>query len=470
MRQSKEVSSKIAEMEQPLLLELTEGISDFKAAIDEFNQDYELKGPMVDGISAKEASERAFMFQNRFEDLWRRFEMYQTGEKLFGLPVTDYPILHQRKKEFNLLSKLYSLYLIVLKTIDGYQEIPWLDVNMESIITEVVEFQNSCRRLPKGMQTWNAYIELKNKIDNFNEACPLLELMTSRAMKERHWTQLEELMSYEFSVEDPKTQLGKIVSAPLLKYKEDVLDICTGAEKEMDIEAKLKQVINDWSSVNLQFAPFKARGDLLLKGGETMELITALEDSLMVMNSLASNRYNKPFKKDIMLWLTKLSNTGEIIEKWMMVQSLWVYLEAVFVGGDISRQLPAEAKRFGNIDKMYVKIMLRAREMQNVVETCSGDETMSTMLTHLMDQLEACQKSLTGYLESKRLIFPRFFFVSDPVLLEILGQASDPTTIQPHLLSIFDAVATIDFKVNTNDKIIALNSANGENVRHLLLA
>lgn len=183
LQHSKDVSLRIAEMEQPLLLELTSGIDDFKASIDEFNEDFETKGPMVEGISAKEASERAFMFQNRFEDLWRRFEMYSTGEKLFGLPVTDYPILHQRKKEFNLLSKLYSLYLMVLKTIDGYFEIPWSDVCIEDIITEVAEFQNQCRKLPKGMATWNAYIDLKKKIDDFNDTCPYLEMMSNKGMQ-----------------------------------------------------------------------------------------------------------------------------------------------------------------------------------------------------------------------------------------------------------------------------------------------
>ncbi|XP_028156116.1 dynein heavy chain 8, axonemal [Ostrinia furnacalis] len=459
---SQQVQQKIVDMQGPLQKELTEGVSTFNADVLKFDADYDAFGPLTPGLSAREASDRVIMFQARFDELWRRFEMYSNGEKLFGMEVKDYPILHQKKKEFNLLSKLYSLYLSVMNTIDGYFETPWVEIDIETIVAQLADFDLRCRKLPRGMKDWPAFIELKTKIDDFNQTCPLLELMADKSMKDRHWRRLEKCMNCVLDVESESFTLANVMEAPLLKFKEEVEDICISAVKEKDIEAKLKQVIADWAVVDLTFAPFKNRGELLIKPQETLDIITMLEDSLMILNSLASNRYNAPFKKDIILWINKLVGTSEILEKWLQVQNLWMYLEAVFVGGDIAKQLPAEAKRFGTIDKTYVKIMYRARDIINCVETCTSDDTLKQLLPHLFEQLEACQKSLTGYLETKRLIFPRFFFVSDPVLLEILGQASDPHSIQPHLPSIFDAMYTVDF--DDKERIINMNSDNGETI------
>ena len=93
-----------------------------------------------------------------------------------------------------------------------------------------------------------------------------------------------------------------------------------------------------------------------------------------------------------------------------------------------------------------MQIVNTATDIKSVVGTCVGSDMLKTVLPHLMEQLELCQKSLSAYLEAKRAEFPRFYFVSDPTLLEILSLGSDPPSIVPHFQSgLFDSLTNVTF-------------------------
>jgi dynein heavy chain len=433
-----------------------------------FRMDWETNGPVVPGLDPMEAVDRLKKFQQMFEVRKRKWTNYASGEELFGLSITQYPELEKTEKEINMLERLYDLYVLVLSTITGYADILWTDVvaNIETMTEQVTGFQNQCKKLPKSLRDWQAYQDCRKKIDDFLEILPLLTALSSKDMRPRHWQQLMQITGVQLNLAEDVFKLQHLMDANLLKVSEDIEDLTTAATKETQVETKLAAINDDWADQIFEFGNYKTRGMLVLAMAPTAEVIEKLEDSQMALGSMATNRYSAPFKDEVTTWITKLSTVSEIIEMWLIVQNMWMYMEAVFSGGDIVKQLPQEAKRFQNIDKQFVKVVTSAIETRNVVQTCYGNDLMKNILPHLTEQLELCQKSLTAFLDTKRAEFPRFYFVSDPTLLEILSLGSDPQAVTPHFQSgLFDSLTEVTFDKADKSKMLEMFSQQKECVK-----
>ncbi|CBY35272.1 unnamed protein product, partial [Oikopleura dioica] len=149
---------------------------------------------------------------------------------------------------------------------------------------------------------------------------------------------------------------------------------------------------------------------------------------------------------------------------WQEVQRTWSYLESIFIGSeDIRRQLPEDSDRFDGIDKDFKACMEDAKGNLNVVHA-TNKPGLYEQLESMQDRLTLCEKSLAEYLETKRLAFPRFYFVSSTDLLDILSNGNNPRVIAGHLAKLFDNTTDLKFADDTSKMAVGMYSSEREYV------
>lgn len=125
------------------------------------------------------------------------------------------------------------------------------------------------------------------------------------------------------------------------------------------------------------------------------------------------------------------------------------------------RQMPTEARNFKAVDRSWRMIQACTMNDPHVIEA-TNYPNMLTILHENNTLLDDIQKGLNNYLEKKRLFFPRFFFLSNDELLEILSETKDPQRVQPHLKKCFEGIHHLKFV--DNEEVIGMISAEKEYV------
>uniref|UniRef100_F7BXB8 Dynein axonemal heavy chain 17 n=1 Tax=Equus caballus TaxID=9796 RepID=F7BXB8_HORSE len=364
---------------------------------------------------------------------------------LFEVTVPDYKQLKACHKEVRLLKELWDMIVMVNTSIDDWKTTKWKNINVEQMDIDCKKFAKDVRSLDKEMKSWDAFVGLDNTVKNMITSLRAVSELQNPAIRDRHWQQLMQATQVKFEMSD-ETTLADLLQLNLHNYEDEVRNIVDKAVKESGME-KVPFVALDstWSTMEFEHEPHPRTGTMMLKSDEV--LVETLEDNQVQLQNLMMSKYLSHFLKEVTSWQQKLSTADSVISIWFEVQRTWSHLESIFIGSeDIRAQLPEDSKRFDEIDLEFKALMADAVKTPNVVEA-----TNKPGLYNKLD-LAVCEKALAEYLETKRLAFPRFYFVSSADLLDILSNGNDPVEVSRHLSKLFDSLCKLKFRLDASGK------------------
>ncbi|KAK9846646.1 hypothetical protein WJX81_008333 [Elliptochloris bilobata] len=298
------------------------------------------------------------------------------------------------------------------------------------------------------IQGWPALEWIQERVDGFASTMPLIANLRSPALRPRHWHELENRIDAHADPDDAHFNLEAVLGLRLDQHAPFVSTLAATATKELGIETALEGVAKTWSALGLNFTEHKG----IYKVRSADEVFAALEDSSVALSAMKASRFTDFFADDITGWERTLASMSQTLEAVLQVQASWTYLESIFGGSeDIRRQLPTDSALFDSVRNAFKDAMAGFHASRaSVVQACMQDGLLGS-LTAMAADLERVQGALEGYLDVKRSVFPRFHFLAADDLLEVLGPAKDPHSVQPHLKKFFEGIKQLEIHAPGSD-------------------
>lgn len=475
-----------AEMEENLLTK----IAYLNKEVMEITPYLELLDNMDDINHTLEYLEYLRKLVHRLDDCDKLVAWINNEEVTFKFPVSSYPDLEELK---DYIKPFHCLVYLVHKWRRSYYT--WMDGTFEYLDHEKIEQdhdfyykeflklskayrskikQQIAEGVEKRFQGLVDDVDINNlpapmklcaqavaEIKEWRPNVQMAHIMCNPALMQRHWDEMSIIAGFDLTP-TAGTTLRKIINFDLWDDIDQYEIISVAATKELALITNLNKMMDEWVDICFKTSPYKDTGIYILSGLDDIQSV--LDDHIVKTIGMRGSAFVKPFETQVRAWYEKITRVNKTIDEWGKVQSQWLYLLPIFSSKDIVAQMPEEGVMFVEVNNIYRRYMGSVDKDPHVLEIAGGPGVLESFLV-ASTLLEKINDGINNYLEKKRLFFPRFFFLSNDEMLEILSETKNPLKVQPHLKKCFEGINRLVFDSEYN--ISAMISMEGEQIEFL---
>ncbi|KAM9149649.1 LOW QUALITY PROTEIN: cytoplasmic dynein 1 heavy chain 1-like [Pangshura tecta] len=425
--------------------------------------EWEKTKPVTGNLRSEAALQALTIYEGKFGRLKDDREKCAKAKEALELPDTGLLSGSEERvqvalEELQDLKGVWSELSKVWDQIDQMKEQPWVSVQPRKLRQNLDGLLNQLKNFPARLRQYAFYEYVQRLLKGYMKINMLVIELKSEALKDRHWKQLMKRLHANWVVSE--LTLGQIWDVDLQKNEAIVKDVLLVAQGEMALEEFLKQIREVWNTYELDLVNYQNKYQLI-RGWD--DLFKKVKEHINSVSAMKLSRHYKVFEEDALSWEDKLNRIMALFDVWIDVQRRWVYLEGIFTGSaDIKHLLPVETQRFQSISTEFLTLMKKVSKSPLVMNVLNI-QGIQRSLERLADLLGKIQKALGEYLERERSSFPRFYFVGDEDLLEIIGNSKNVAKLQKHFKKMFAGVSSIILNED-NSVVLGISSREGEEV------
>ncbi|XP_043945444.1 dynein axonemal heavy chain 3 [Protopterus annectens] len=427
--------------------ELKKRISEFEKKIQGYNKEVETfkKREVMSLDEMKNNVDKLNELSKSIDAAFQELGVINKEEELLEREVSQFPSLQTAFTNKQPYDQLWvTAYNFHVKS-DLWMNGPFQKLNAEEINEEVGNMWRTTYKLTKSLADLpgprRVAENLKFKIDKFKQHLPILSTICNPGIKDRHWEKISAIVGFELKPQSDASLIS-MLEYGLSKFIDKLEEVGGAASKEYSLEKAMEKMKSEWTNMCFTFTKYRDTNTRILSAVDDIQVL--LDDHIVKTQTMCGSPFIKPIETEIREWEEKLVQMQDILDAWLKCQATWLYLEPIFSSEDIIAQMPEEGRKFGIVDSYWKDIIGEAVKDTRVL-MATAQPNMLSRLQESNVLLEEIQKGLNTYLEKKRLFFPRFFFLSNDELLEILSETKDPLRVQPHLKKCFEGIAKLEF-------------------------
>lgn len=380
--------------------------------------------------------------------------------KLLNIPFSFDNDLFVVSKEIDDEKAIWSSINTLWDEFNMIQLCKWRDVQPKILRKQLDDLLSKSRSLPGNVRQYTAFDEIQSIVRSHLKNFAFLNNLKGGSMQSRHWNILLHQIGRSNLISEEMT-LGDVWSLNFSLNDVTINEMILQANNEQTIEENLNKIFANWSNTTFELFNYSNKCRLIKNWDFLFEQCNA---DISTLSSMKSSPYFGHFEQQVTDLETKLNKLYILLDIWIELQQQWVYLDSIFGSNnnEIQNLLPIESARFNNVSYEFLDMLKRTYKFNLVIDTLSISNIQETA-NRILDGVIRVRKSLTDYLEKQRDLFPRFYFIGNEDLLEIIGSSVDIDRINRHFKKMFIGIASLDLSKESSS-IVALISEEGERV------